>query len=348
MDGPKISNAGQNLKITGSKQDDWVRIFKDNQDGKLKVETGVVTGYQNDGSPILKDLQVRELNPNEIKSLEVDFDSANATDASYGDTFLIDENVDLRNYNLLINGGDGSDLIAVRSGSNLGNTEINSKGGDDVVQFGESITAKSLATNLGKGDDFFQVFNRYQDAEYRKGNPHFINDKVNKEKAPVSGLKVDNSFSVKGEDGDDQILIGSYADAKGKMNISGGKGEDKITVMDQVGKSADEFVIDGGEGNDWNWIGERKGIKAVTVDNRKGNDGISIDQTNDIQLTDTNSIHQFDLLSAKFINGTLSPEEKRLFEFLQSNPEIQKIIKSRDRREVQESGYLHVRSAKKK
>ena len=178
---------------------------------------------------------------------------------------------------VLVEAGDGDDIIKVASGNNWvkggpGKDSIATGAGHDLL----FIDAEDTEINAGEGFDVaFVMGDKGININIAKANLEAIYGSHKDDN--IDGSQSDVNVQIHGGDGDDTLIGGSGDDiivgGKGQDKIMGGKGDDKIFIDSEDNLSD----IDCGDGNDTIYLIDDKGINIdldkINAENFFGNKG---------------------------------------------------------------------------
>ena len=205
-----------------------------------------------------------------FNSQENDYDVILGT--AYNDIINISQNK-----GVLVDAGDGDDIIKITSGNNwvkggAGKDSIITGSGHDLL----FIDADDIEIDAGEGFDVaFITGDKGINIDIAKSNIEAIYGGHKDDN--IDGSRTNKNLQIHGGDGDDTLIGGSVDDiivgGKGKDKIIGGKGDDKIFIDNEDNLSD----IDCGEGNDTIYLIGDKGINIdldkVNAENFFGNKG---------------------------------------------------------------------------
>ena len=164
----------------------------------------------------------------------------------------------------LIGGNKGNDTISFgpQVGLFSANTVRGGQGDDLIGTFGSSHATSNMSIQTG-----------LEGSEIQGGNG---NDTINFD---LSGTLTGSGFTIGGNSGEDSIMFSAATIVAKAGGIKGGKGNDTISFLN--GKSALNFTVNGGAGNDVLNVSVsgkfEKGLIASDKDNTvEGNDTINI------------------------------------------------------------------------
>ena len=216
--------------------------------------------------------EVGEGNVN-FNSKENDYDVILGT--AYDDIINISQNK-----GVLVDAGDGDDVIKITSGNNwvkggAGKDSIITGSGHDLL----FIDADDIEIDAGEGFDVaFVTGDKGINIDIAKSNIEAIYGSHKDDN--IDGSRTNKNLQIYGGDGDDTLIGGNGDDiivgGKGKDKIIGGKGDDKIFIDNEDNLSD----IDAGEGNDTIYLLDETGITIdldkIDAENFFGNKGNDI------------------------------------------------------------------------
>jgi len=216
--------------------------------------------------------EVGEGNVN-FNSKENDYDVILGT--AYDDIINISQNK-----GVLVDAGDGDDVIKITSGNNwvkggAGKDSIITGSGHDLL----FIDADDIEIDAGEGFDVaFVTGDKGINIDIAKSNIEAIYGSHKDDN--IDGSRTNKNLQIYGGDGDDTLIGGNGDDiivgGKGKDKIIGGKGDDKIFIDNEDNLSD----IDAGEGNDTIYLLDETGITIdldkINAENFFGNKGNDI------------------------------------------------------------------------